>query len=634
MTPYETAERLLAANRPNLVRDATVTPPWAQPPGNPLEIPSPDGTSVVFRRDYNLWIREDGRERPLTVDGDVDHDYGASPDYYMYADVFTKMGLPHAPPAAVWSPDSTKVLTHRTLQEGMRRKYLLSFDGLRSKRSALPGDEDVQHAQFVVVDVRTSAVVRAQSDPVPMPMLSPIQMNWAWWANDAVYFLVGEDGLGLRRLDPATGEVRTVVHETGPTRVVPTQHLMLGPAVRVLPSGEVLWFSERDGWGHLYRYSDAGELLGQVTSGPWLVKQVLWADASEVYFLAAGLVPSDPYRGTVCRVRLDGSGFTRVTDDELDHVVTVSPDGSRFVDTASTTDTPPVHTMRSWDGRVLEELGRADITGLVETGWTAPERFRVKSADGSTDVYGVLYRPHGFDPQCTYPVVDHTYPVPLTTRVSAAFDPGWHGYDAEALAALGFVVVALDGRGMPGRDKAFFDVSYQNQAAGLDDHAAALRQLAATRPWMDPSRVGISGISGGGYGTVRAMLDFPDVFTVGVALSGVSDLRYTDPANTDMYGPYDPAAFARTSTVESADRLTGKLMLIHGGLDDQAPPEQTYRLVEALIAADKDFEMLIVPGSDHVYTGYERYVHRRTWDFLIRHLNPPAPATNPTGEPR
>ncbi|CAM3633088.1 prolyl oligopeptidase family serine peptidase [Kibdelosporangium persicum] len=616
MNNYEVAVQLLAANRPNLVRNATIVPPWAEPPGNPMEVPSPDGQHVVFRRDYNLWIRTDGEERPLTTDGDVDHDYGANPDYYMYAAMFTRMGLPHAPPAAVWSPDSTKVLTHRTLQEGVRPKYLISSAGLRSKRSALPGDDAVQRAEFVVIDVETSAVVRAQADPVAMPMMSPIQMEWAWWAADAVYYLSG--GLRLNRLDPVTGEVRTVVDETGSGRVMPTQWPMLGPAVHVLPSGEVLWYSERDGWGHLYLYSDAGSR--QITSGQWLVKQILRVDPDRrmVYFLAAGLVAADPYRGTVCAVGLDGSGFTKVTDDDMDHVVSASPSG--FVDSASTTDIPPVHTLRSWDGEVQQELGRADVSGLTALGWGPPERFCVKAADGSTDVYGVLYRPHGFSAGQSYPVIDHTYLNPLTTRVSAAFDAGWHGYDAEALAALGFVVIAVDGRGTPGREKAFFDASYQDMRAGLDDHVAALRQLAATRPWMDLDRVGICGISGGGFGTVRAMLDFPDVFTAGVSLSGLYDNRYTDPAATDVYGPYDPAWAARDSTVESADRLAGRLMLIHGGLDDQVAPDQVYRLADRLIALDKDFEMLIVPESDHVFLGYEQYVRRRMWDFLIRHL--------------
>lgn len=615
MSTYETAEQLLAANRPNLVRGATAVPPWADPPGNPMEIASPDGKHVVFRRDYNLWIRTDGQERPLTTDGDVDHDYGANPDYYMYAAIFTKMGLPHAPPAAVWSPDSTKVLTHRTIQEGLRLKYLLSPDGLRSKRSALPGDEAVQLAEFVVIDLSSGAVVRG--DTVPMPMMSPIQMKWAWWAAGAVYHLSAKDGLSLRRFDPVTGEVRTVVHETGSGRILPGQHLTLGPAVHVLPSGEVLWYSERDGWGHLYLYSDSGS--SQVTSGPWQVKQILRVADGVVHFLAVGLVSDDPYRGTVCRVGLDGSDFTVVTDDGLDHVV--FPGDAGFLDTASTTDTPPVHVLRSWDGEVLEEAGRADISGLVETGWSPPERFCVKSADGSTDVYGVLYRPHGFDPRLRYPVVEHTYLNPFVIRVSAAFDAGWHGYDAEALAALGFVVVAVDGRGTPGRDRAFFNASYQDMSAGLDDHVAALRQLAATRPWMDLDRVGICGISGGGFATVRAMLDYPDVYKVGVALSGVHDFRYTDPAITDMYGPYVAAIAGLHSNVDAADRLAGKLMLVHGGLDDQVSPDQAYRLAEALIAAGKDFEMLIVPGSDHVFTGYETYVHRRTWDFLIRHLN-------------
>ncbi|MCE7007305.1 prolyl oligopeptidase family serine peptidase [Kibdelosporangium philippinense] len=612
---YEIAEQLLTANRPNLVRGGTVVPPWAEPPGNPMEIPSPDGKHVVFRRDYNLWIRSDGNERPLTTDGDVDHDYGANPDYFMYAPMFTMLGLPHAPPAAVWSPDSTKVLTHRTIQEGLRIKYLLSSDGLRSKRSALPGDEQVQLAEFVVVDVCSGAVLHGAS--VPMPMLSPIQMKWAWWAADAVYYLSTSDGLALHRLDPESGLVRTVVHESGEGRILPGQHLMLGPAVYVLPSGDVLWYSGRDGWGHLYLYSDCS-MVRQVTSGPWQVKQILRVADDVVHFVAVGLVSADPYRSTVCRVGLDGTGFAVVTADELDHVVV--PGVAGFLDTASTPDTPPVHVVRSWDGHVVEELGRADISALLETGWSPPERFCVKSADGSTDVYGVLYCPHGFDPAVRYPVVDHTYLNPFVTRVSAAFDAGWHGHDAEALAALGFVVIAVDGRGTPGRDKAFWDASYQNMSAGLDDHVAALRQLAMTRPWMDLDRVGICGLSGGGFATVRAMLDHPDVYKVGVALSGVHDYRYTDPATTDMYGPYDADVFAGYSNVDSVDGLAGKLMLVHGGLDDQVSPDQTYRLAEALIAAGKDFELLIVPGADHVFTGYETYVHRRTWDFLLRHL--------------
>ncbi|SEH01860.1 Dipeptidyl aminopeptidase/acylaminoacyl peptidase [Nonomuraea solani] len=619
------------------------------PPGSPIEIPSPDGRLVVFRKGHDLWVRslDDGRERALTSDGDADHDYGASLDFFMYASMFQRAGLPHAPPAVAWSPDSTQVLTHRTLQHGVRRTHLIESmppDGgeprLRTKRSPRPGDEHIPLAELTVLDVTTGTVVRAEADPVGMPfMMSPIFIRWAWWAGSAVYFLSWPRDmrtLRLNRLDPVTGEVRTLITETGPTRVEPTQEPVDGPIVHVLSGGDVLWYSQRDGWGHLYRYDGrTGERLDQVTSGPWAVRRILRVDEEQgvVHFLAAGLVADDPYRRSVCRVGLDGSGFTRLTDDDLDHVVTPSPGGGCFLDSASTVDTPPVTTVRDWDGRVLVELEPSDTTALTATGWTPPERFRAKAADGETDVYGVLYRPHGFDPGRRYPVVDHVYPFGAMTRVSPSFDPGWHGYDAEALAALGFVVIAMDGRGTPGRDKKFHSHGRLEDGYGLADHVAALEQLAASRPWMDLGRVGVCGISAGGFATVRAMLDFPAVFKVGVAESGVHDFRYGDLWSGEAYGgPYDEESYARASNVDHADRLAGKLLLIHGGLDDQVPPDLTLRLMERLIAANKDADLLIVPGADHVFTGYEHYVNRRKWTFLLRHLIDDGPEAG-TAEP-
>jgi dipeptidyl aminopeptidase/acylaminoacyl peptidase len=349
-----------------------------------------------------------------------------------------------------------------------------------------------------------------------------------------------------------------------------------------------------------------------------------------VYFLASGLLDGDPYRRTVCRAGLDGSGFARVTDDDLDHVVTVPPSGEYLVDSASTNEAAPVASVRAWDGQVLVELERADPAPLLATGWRPPERFQATGADGRTQIYGLLYRPHGFDPANRYPVLDHPYGFPSATRVVPSFDPGYYGSDAEALAALGFVVVAIDGQGSPGRDKAFHDASYGRvgDAAGLADHVAALRELAESRPWMDLDRVGVFGMSSGGFAAVRAMLDFPDVFKVGVAECGMHDLRYAEQGVAEMYnGPFDAATYAAASNVDIADRLAGKLLLVHGGLDDSFPMDLTMRLVERLIAADKDFELLVVPSSDHAFVGYDHYLNRRRWDFLVRHLmgaEPPA----------
>ena len=621
------------------------------PPGNPLEVLSPDKQVAVSRRGYDLWARSvaDGREWALTTDGEPDHQYGSGPDSTSNSTLLRKFGLPHLPPAVAWSPDSTKVLAHRTDERGIRQIHLVEArpaDGgaplLHTQRYAYPGDMNLPHAELVVLDVAEGTVARAQAEPLLTPQFSPIMMNWAWWAEDssAVYYLSQPRDLRtltLHRLEPGTGEVTTVLRETGATRVEPNQWPTQPPIVRVL-ADEVLWYSQRDGWGHLYRYDlHSGALLGQVTAGQWAVRQILQVDEAErvVYFTASGLVEEDPYRRTVCRVGLDGSGFAKITDDELDHIVTMPDNHTYFIDSASTVDTPPVSCVRDWAGRVLIELERADITKLTATGWTPPERFGVKAADGVTDIYGLLYRPRGFDPGQRYPVVDTVYPGPNVTRVEPSFDPGGMGLDAEPIAALGFVVVAVDGRGTPGRSKSFHDASYGHLAdAGcLADHVAALRQLAQTRPWMDLDRVAAFGHSGGGFATVRAMLDFPEVYRVGVALSGSHDAPYFNPGFVEAYdGADNPEVWARASNVDIAERLQGKLLLIHGGMDDQVHPYHTVRVADRLIAADKDFELVIVPGAEHTYIDCLAYVRKRCWDFLVRELmgtQPPAYRPSP-----
>ncbi|MDA0564610.1 DPP IV N-terminal domain-containing protein [Streptomonospora sp. S1-112] len=622
----------------------------AAPPGVPLAIPSPDGKLAVSRRGNDLWghAPAEGREWALTADGEPGRAYATNPEAVGNPTLLRKFGLPYLPPIVAWSPDSTRVLTHVTDEREVRQTHLVEArpaDGgapaLHAQRYAYPGDENVPRAELVVLDVAAGTVVRAQAEPLHMPQASPIALQWAWWSADgsAVYYLSqprDQRTLTLNRLDPATGEVTAVLSESGDTRVEPNQWMSGAPIVRVLAE-EVLWYSQRDGWGHLYRYDlRTGAELGRVTSGEWAVREILHVDEAErtVYFTASGLVADDPYRRTVCRIGLDGSGFARITDDDLDHVVTLAPTTTYFIDSASTVDTPPVTRVRDWTGRVLVELERADITALTATGWTAPERFCVKAADGETDIYGVLYRPRGFDPAKSYPVVDNLYPGPQVNRVEPGFDPGGMGLDAEPIAALGFVVVALDGRGTPGRSKSFHDASYGNlgDAGGLDDHVAALRQLAQSRPWMDLDRVGAFGHSGGGYAAARAMLTFPEFFKVGVALSGSHEPRIFTHGFVETYDGADPESWARSSNPDIADRLAGKLLLVHGEMDDQVHPQHTLRLADRLLAAGKDFEVLIVPGAEHIFIDCLAYVRTRCWDFLVRELmatNPPTYRPSP-----
>nr|WP_055502302.1 DPP IV N-terminal domain-containing protein [Nonomuraea pusilla] len=611
----------------------------SEPPG-PADAVSPDARRAVFVRGHDLWLRdlETGQESALTSDGTEDQAYAVNPDSASPRTLMRNLGMGAPPPVVLWSPDSRKVLAHRLDQRGVELMHLLESAPpgggrpvLHSYRYAVAGDEVVPRAELVVFDVETGTAVPSKGDPLLVPYLSPITLRRVWWAEDgsAVHYLEHTRDMRTLRLcvlDPETGETRTLVEESGPTRVEATQQFADRPIVKVIPEG-VLWYSQRDGWGHLYLY---GERTVQLTRGEWAVQEILHADSSGVCFTASGLVADDPYRRQVCRVGLDGTGFARITDDDLDHSVSVADDGSCFVDSASAVDVPPVITVRGWDGRVLVELERADVSGLLATGWRPPERVRVKAADGVTDLYGVLHPPHDLDPAGSYPVIDHPYPGPQTNRVRPGFDPGLYGYDAEAVAALGFAVLALDGRGTPGRSKAFHDASYGalETAGHLDDHVAALRQLAATRPWLDLDRVGIFGRSGGGYATVRAMLRHPDIYKVGVAECGNHDQRLYHALWGESYeGPFDPELYARSANGELADRLEGRLLLVHGELDDNVTPHLTMRLVERLIAADKDFDLLIVPGAEHAFVGYEHYVTRRRWDHLVRHLlrvEPPA----------
>lgn len=617
---------------------------------SPTESASPDGRWVAFRRGHDLWLRstETGEESPLTTDGTADYCYAAVPDHAARRQALRAIGV-HEPPVVVsWSPDSRRLLTYRLDQRGVGSMHLIEAappDGGRPRlhryRYPLPG-QTRPRGEWRVFDVRTREAVPARDEPFLYPYRAPLSSGLAWWSADAatVYYLDQPRDLRtlwLKAMDAATGDVRTLVQETGETRVEPAQESAQRPMVRVLSGGaEALWYSQRDGRGRLYLYDlRTGRMLTQVTKGDHTVQAIAHVDEGErvAYLVVSGLVDADPYRRDLVKVGLDGTGFTRLTGDDLDHAVSVPPHGEWFVDSASTVDTPPVTTVRGRNGAVLMELERADVSRLVAAGWTPPERIHAVAADGKTLVHGVLYKPFGFDARREYPVVDHPYPGPQTSRVPPCFDPGWYGYDAEAVAALGFVVVAIDGRGTPGRDKKFHDHSYRNMgsAGGLDDHVAALRGLAETRPWMDLDRVGIFGLSGGGFATVRAMLTFPEVYKVGVAEAGNHDNRFFTATWAETYdGPYDagdPDLVTRLSNTELADGLAGRLLLVHGEMDEGVSPQLTLRLVDRLIAANKDFDLLIVPGAEHTFLGYQHYVIRRRWDFLVRHLlgeEPPA----------
>lgn len=617
--------------------DGECTPTDAAPA--PGEVVSPDERWVAFRKDGNIWVRssDGGEEFALTDDAEPDYEYGGVPDATGARSLMRMLGLP---PLSFfqWSPDSTRILVQHIDQRGLPELVLVESapaDGGRPvehrTRYPMPGEEAQATMTWNVLDVANRKAVRQQDEPTTI--MHNTALVYAWWSGKA-----GDDGtavhflhhsrdartLELRRLDPATGATITLISETSETRVDPTPQLGEPQMVRVLDSGEIVWWSERDGWGHLHLYSADGKQSTQITTGQWLVRQLLWVDEDrrQVYFVAAGL-DDDPYIRQICRIGLDGNGFTRLTDDDLDHDA-VSPDeGGYVVDRASSPSRPPRSVVLDGDGRVLVELEAPGTAALEALGWAPPERFRTTAADGTTPIYGLLWRPHDFDPEQRYPVIEHTYPGPQIYRAGPMFDAPHQG-EPEAFAALGFAVVAIDGRGTAGRSKAFHDHSYGDlgNAGALDDHVAAIRELGHRYSWLDTGRVGITGQSAGAFAAARAMLMYPDFYRVAVATSGNHDNAVNLAMWAEHYhGDVSDEGKRAISNPALAANLEGKLLLIHGELDDNAHPYGSLRLADALIKADKDFDLIMIPGAEHSLYGWLHYSLRRTWDYFVRHLH-------------
>jgi dipeptidyl-peptidase 4 len=399
---------------------------------------------------------------------------------------------------------------------------------------------------------------------------------------------------------------------------------------RYLPqSNEVLWFSERDNWGQMYLYDlTTGKLKNQITHGDSDVTQVLGVDekARVIYFLAVGKEAGrDPYYAALYRVNFDGTGMKLLTPEDADHDVTISPGGRSFIDVASTPETPQTTVVRDDDGSAVMDVARQDISKLQAIGWKPLTPITVKARDGKTDLYGFLFKPTNFDPAKRYPIIDHVYPGPQTGSCGSRSFTASHK-DLESLAELGFVVVCIDGMGTPERSKSFHDALFGDMADNtIPDQVAGIKELAAKYPWIDLDRVGVYGHSGGGAAAAAAMFHFPDFFKVGVSESGNHDNRvYEDDwaekwiglekKNVDGTTNYDSQA-----NENSAKNLKGHLLLVHGTMDDNVPPNNTLLVVDALIKANKDFDLLMVPNARHNYEAANAYVRRRRWDYFVRY---------------
>ncbi|MED5376620.1 MAG: prolyl oligopeptidase family serine peptidase, partial [Acidobacteriota bacterium] len=545
-------------------------------------------------------------------------------------------------PVVLWSPDSEKIATFQHDGRFVGEMYLVSTQVGHSELEAwkypLPGDEHIFMMRRVVIHVDEARVVDLLVPPDPHRSTISDHVasrNGQWldveWSDDSSLLAFVSSSRNhkearLKLADPETGEARNVLTETVETFFESGRGRINWHA---LPeTNEAIWFSQRDNWGHLYLYDlETGDLKHQITTGDWTVLQLLRIDKANrtLYFMGAGREPGDPYFHYLYRIGMDGTNLELLTPEPAHHTITLSVTGAYFVDNYSTPTVPAITILRAADGEHLLTVEEMDISRLEEAGWQPPIPFTVKARDNVTDLYGLMYQPTNLNTAGSYPVVNYLYPGPQTGSVgSRSFRPSRS--DKQALAELGFIVVEVDAMGSPGRSKSFHDTYYGNMGDnGLPDQVAMIKELARRHAWMDLERVGIWGHSGGGYASTGAILRYPDFYKVAVSGAGNHDNRnYEDDWGEKWQGlletnPDGTTNYDNQANQLLAENLTGKLLLGHGTMDSNVPPSNTLLLVDALIAANKDFDLVMFPNRRHGF-GREPYWMRRRWDYFVRHL--------------
>ncbi len=639
------------------LRIPEVQPPRPSPNTLPNSSTSPDGIRAVYIKDWNLWVRDlaTGADKQLTSDGVKDFGYATDNAGWIKTDR----------PIVLWSPDSSKVATFQQDQRNVSDMYLVTTNvgapKLEAWKYPLPQDKEIIKIHRIVIDVNTGSTVRFKiapddrrgtlCDDITCDRVNFEDNEWSPDGAKLAFVSTPRDhkSAKLRIADVATGEVRDVMEEK-----VATQYESGQGAInwRYLPAtNEAIWYSERDDWGHLYLYDlTSGHLKNKITKGNFVVTRVLKVDdkARVIFFEANGREAGrDPYFSHFYRVDFDGKNLKLLTPEDGHHVIALSPDERYFVDNYSQPNAPHTIVLRDLTGKVVANIDKTDVSRLAATGWKAPTPIKVKSRDSKWDLYGLMFTPTNLDTTKKYPIVNYIYPGPTGGGVGSRGFAASRG-DHQALAELGFVVVIIDGTCNPERSKSFHDSCYGNMADNtIEDQIAGIKELAAKYTYMDTTRVGVWGHSGGGFATATAMFRYPDFYKVGISESGNHDNRnYEDDWGERYIGLMVGDNYEKQANQIYAKNLKGKLLLIHGGMDDNVPPYSTYLVVDELIKANKDFDLIILPNARHGYAASavgppnqqpSLYIMRRRWDYFVKHLlgaTPPAnyeikPATDP-----
>ena len=587
-------------------------------PYRPSRNLSPDGRWKAFIRDHNVFVKpiEGGDEIQLSEDGKKDHEYKE----------------------AFWAPDSNHLISFRVKPGKISEVHLVESSPkgggpakLHTRKYPLPGDPFTTfELNWFDLDAK---IHEGQDDKRSQvkPKVGLIDFRWPRlrWSPDGRKFHYLKIDRGHQRLrviefDTLTGKHRNVIDEVSDTFIWTEHPKDLGvPLVNWLTkSEEIIHLSEKDGWRHLYLVDvPTGKITNPITKGKFVVRYVDQIDEKkrQIWFRASGRNPGqDPYLMHYYRVNFDGTGLTALTEGNGWHKIVYSPARKFLIDTYSRVDLPPVHELRRVsDGKLVCKLERADVSELKAEGWKPPKVFTAKGRDGKTDIWGIVCRPANFDPKKKYPVLENMYAGPHDSYTPKQFSAGRR---YSSWTDMGFVVVKMDGMGTANRSKAFHDVCWHNlKDAGFPDRILWHKAYAEKNPWYDVSRVGIYGGSAGGQSSTGALLFHPDFYKVAVSSCGCHDNRMDKASWNEQWMGYPVGPhYAESSNIDNAHRLKGKLLLIVGELDKNVPPESTYRLVDALIKANKDFDFIMVPGAGHGGDG--RHGHRRRVEFFRKNL--------------
>ena len=616
--------------------------------GGGSEVHSPDGKRAAFIRDWNLWVKDvaTGQETQLTTDGVKDFGYATDNAGWKSGDG----------PILRWSADGKKIATFRDDQRHVSEMYLVTTNVgkpvLHAWKYPLPGDSVIPMIQRVVIDVDAKKLIalNVPADPHRATLSDDIASSGTfddveWTDDDAQLAFVSTSRdhkhEKFRIADPATGNVREVFAEDVATQFESGRGTI--DWRYLAKSNEIIWYSERDNWGHLYLYdASTGKVKNPITTGEWLVSRLVKVDEKkrEIYFTATGKEPGCPYFNHFYKIGFDGKKLVSLTPEEGNHVITLSPSGGYFVDSYSKPDAAPVAVLRNSDGKLIAPLEKADLSRLVAAGWKAPMLFSVKAGDGKTDVYGLLFTPAKLDSAKKYPIIDYIYPGPQGGSVGNWGFSASRG-DCQALAELGFIVVEIEGTSNPYRSKSYHDMSYGDMSTNtLADQVAGIKELATRYSFIDLDKVGIWGHSGGGFATAGAMFRYPDFFKVGISESGNHDNRnYED----DWGERYDGLLVKNSDGTDNytaqanqlyAKNLKGKLLLAHGLMDNNVPPYNTLLVIDALEKANKDYDLIVFPNSPHAYGPFAPYMMRRRWDYFVTNLMGAAPPHEYQMKPR